>query len=235
MNCIEFRRLILVEPRVLSPEQQAHSAQCDVCASFAKDVSDMEAQITEAVLVPVPDSLDERVLLRQKIRRPARLALLALAATVMLTAGLGFLVYQEQRPADEPVVAGAALDSQHPAVAAISYVLDNEPQLLRANRTGDPVVMHDALLRLGMKLPAEQVRARYLGKCPVPGGAGEHIVLDTPLGQVTLILVPDRSLGTRRIVDYRDRVAVASPLSSGSYILVAKSLRTLRQLEQMLM
>lgn len=235
MNCIEFRRLIFAEPRVLSAEQQAHGAQCEACAAFAKEIGDLNAQITEAVLVPVPESLDERVLLRHRIRRPARLAMFALAASIMLGAGVTLLVYQEQRPAGEQVVAGSALGGEHPAVAAISYVLDQEPQLLRTNRTGDPDVMRNALSRLGMKLPENEVRVRYLGKCPVPGGAGEHVVLETPLGQVTLILVPDRSLGTRRVVDYRNRVAVSSPVSSGSYILVAESLWTLKQLEQLLL
>ncbi|MGQ0752134.1 MAG: DUF3379 family protein [Betaproteobacteria bacterium] len=235
MNCIEFRRLLLTEPRALSQEQQAHSAQCDACASFAKEIGDQESQITEAVLVPVPESLDERVLLRQRIRRPARLALFALAASMMLAAGIGFFAYQERKSSDDHVIAGSNLDSQHPAVAAISYVLDHEPQLLLANQRGDPVVMRDALLRLGIKLPEDKMRVRYLGKCPVPGGAGEHLVLNTPHGHVTLILVPDRSLGSRRVVDYRNRVAVASPLSSGSYILVGESLHTLRRLEQMLM
>lgn len=236
MNCIDFRRLILAEPRALSPEQQAHAAQCDTCAAFAKEIGDLNGQITEAVLVPVPESLDERVLLRQRIRRPARLAMLALAASIMLGAGVTLLVYQEQRPAGEQVIAGSTLGGEHPVVAAISYVLDQEPQLLRTNRTGDPDVMRNALFRLGMKLPENEVRVRYLGKCPVVReGEGEHVVLETPLGQVTLILIPDRSLGTRRVVDYRNRVAVSSPASSGSYILVAESLRTLKQLEQLLL
>ena len=200
-----------------------------------KEIESLDSRIEKALLVPVPESLDERVLLRQKIRRPSRLAPFALAASITLAVGLGILVYHERRPANEQVVAGAALGGQHTALAAISYVLDHEPQLLRANQAGDPAVMRDALLRLGMRLPEDRIRVRYLGKCPVPSGTGEHVVLETPLGHVTLILVPNRSLGTRVVVDYRNRVAVASPVGNGSYILVADSLQTVRQLEQMLM
>lgn len=235
MNCMEFRRLILAEPRARSEEQQAHVAQCEACAGFMKEIESLDSRIEEAILVPVPESLDERVLLRQKVRRPARFAAFALAASLALAVGLGVLVYHDRGPASEQIVAGATLGGQHPAVAAISYVLDHEPQLLRTNQMGDPVVMRDALLRLGMRLPEDRMRVRYLGKCPVPSGTGEHVVLETPLGHVTLILVPDRSLGTRVVVDYRNRIAVSSPVSNGSYILVADSLQTLTQIERTLM
>jgi hypothetical protein len=47
--------------------------------------------------------------------------------------------------------------------------------------------------------------------------------------------VPDRSLGTRVVVDFRGRTAVSSPIRSGSYIVVADSLQTVKKLEQMLM
>ncbi|MBI2320095.1 MAG: DUF3379 family protein [Betaproteobacteria bacterium] len=235
MNCIEFRRMILAEPRVRSSEQQAHAARCEACAGFMKEIERLESRLEEAILVPVPESLAERVLLRRKPRWPAKFAAFALAASIALAIGLGFLVYNERQTGNEQVIAGATLGSENAAVAAISYVLDYEPQLLRANQTGDPAVMRDALLRLAIRLPEDQVRARYLGKCPVPGGDGEHVVLETPVGRVTLILVPNRSLGTRVVVDYRNRVAVSSPARNGSYILVADSLQTVRQLEQMLL
>lgn len=76
---------------------------------------------------------------------------------------------------------------------------------------------------------------RYLGKCPVPGGAGEHVVLQTELGRVTLILVPDHPLGPRVIVADRQMTALANPARSGGYILVADSLDRVKRIEKMLL
>ena len=114
-------------------------------------------------------------------------------------------------------------------------MLDHEPRLLRENVSGDPAVMKSALERLGLNLPAQGTTVRYLGKCPVPSGEGEHLVLQTPFGQVTLILVPEQSLGPRVVVTYRDRTAVLSPVQSGSYIVVTDSLKNVKQIEKMLM
>lgn len=208
--------------------------QCVACASLAREVEDLETKIQEAVLVPVPEALAERVLLRHKLRSPARFGVWALAASLIAT--LATVIQLHHRAADdENRAATVALGNDRPAVTAISYVLDHEPRLLRANLAADPVVMRDALLRLGLKLPENGTKVRYLGKCPVPGGTGEHVVLQTPFGHVTLILVPDRSLGTRVVVNYRNRTAVSSPVSNGSYIVVADSLRTVKRLEHMLM
>ena len=235
MNCMELRRSLLVNPRLRDRDQQMHARECAACLAFAEELDDFESMIEEAVRVPVPEALAERVILRQRTQRSGRRVLFALAASLALAIGVGMHVYRGVDTVAEEPIAATSPGHQDPAVAAISYVLEHEPQLLRTNQSGDPAVMRDALFRLGMTLPEDRVKVRYPGKCPVPGGTGEHLVLATPFGHVTLILVPDRSLGTRVVVDFRGRTAVSSPIRSGSYIVVADSLQTVKKLEQMLM
>lgn len=233
MNCFEFRRLILANPREKTREQEQHMAQCASCVNLAKEMESFDAQIQEAALVPVPEALAERVLLRHQIRGPARYRAWALAASLVAAFGLGTYFYRDSG-VDENVVTATALGERHPAVAAISYVLDHEPQLLRENVTGDTKVMGEALMHLGLKLPAG-AHVRYLGKCPVPGGTGEHVVLETPYGHVTLILVPQQPFASRVVVADRNKTTVASPARAGGYILVADSLKRVRQVEKLLM
>lgn len=240
MTCFEFRRTALANPRERTRTQEQHMAQCAKCAALAREVEDFDARIHDAVLVPVPEALADRVLLRHKVREPARFGgfgfgVWALAASLVIALGAVIQLYRADSGDGERVATSAAVGEGHAAIAAISYVLDHEPQLLKENVSGDPAVMRSALMRLGMKLPAKGTTVRYLGKCPVPSGEGEHLVLQTPFGQVTLILVPEQSLGPRVVVAYRDRTAAVSPLRSGSYIVVADSLRAVKQLEQMLM
>ena len=212
-------------------------SECAACATLAREMENFEAKIHEAILVPVPDGLAARVLLRQQVKREGtRLRMWALAASVVLVLGLGLVFLREGTEPQDGVMTAAALGDNHPAVAAISYVLDHEPQLLKENRAGDPTVMREALMQLGLALPAKGITVRYLGKCPVPpGGTGEHVVLQTAFGHVTLILVPSQPFASRAVVAYRDRTAIASPARAGGYILVADSLNAIRQLEKMLM
>ncbi|MBX9813040.1 MAG: DUF3379 domain-containing protein [Burkholderiales bacterium] len=146
----------------------------------------------------------------------------------------GFVFHLNYRTADEEpqVVAAAALGSNHPAVAAINYVLDNEPKLLKENRTGDMAVLLAALEKMRMRLPADGTTVRYLGKCPVPNGEGDHVVLQTPFGRVSLILVPDQLFASSVVVADRSMLALAAPTRSrnGSLILVADSVKTAQAL-----
>ncbi len=234
MNCLEFRRWVLIGPRQITAEQEAHIERCARCAEFAQSVARDEAAIEQAMLVPVPEGLAERVLLRHKIHSPNRWGMLALAASLLVAVGVAFHFHEAPRQGDE-MASAQRLTANHPAVAAISYVLDHEPRLLKENRAGDPKVMRAALSKLGMTLPANIGSVRYLGKCPVPGGTGEHVVLQTPFGHVTLILVPDQLFASRVVVSDRNMQAVVAPSRSGSYILIAESSSTLKRIEAMLM
>ena len=234
MNCFEFRKLLLADPRARTPGQDRHLAECPACANVAREMENLEARVHDAMRVPVPEALAERVLLRQKTRVPA-LRVWALAASLVAAIGAGAYFYRTAGNAEEPMLVAATLGQNHPAVAAIAYVVDHEPQLLREGRSGDPAVMRSALVKLGLKLPANGVTVRYLGKCPVPSGTGEHIVLETALGKVTLILVPDQPLGPRVTVADRQMTALASPVRSGGYILVADSPDHVKRIEKMLM
>lgn len=243
MNCLEFRRLVLTGPRQITAGQAAHLECCARCAEFAQSVARDEAAIEQAMLVPVPEGLAARVLLRHRIRGPNRwstLALaaslpLALAASLFVAVGVAFHVNEVPGQGDEIVSAQLPGANQH-AVAAISYVLDHEPQLLKENRAGDPKVMRAALSKLGLSLPANLGSVRYLGKSVLPDGTtGEHIVLQTPYGHVTLILLPDVFLASRVAVSDRNLQALVAPRRDGCYVLVADSSQTLERVEAMLL
>jgi hypothetical protein len=235
MNCLECRRLLLATPRERTAEQEAHLAQCSGCARLAAEAIEFEARLEEAVLAPIPEGLADRVLLRQNMKRAPRYHLWALAATLVLGIGIGTQLYRTHDAAHEPVRPAVALGADHPAVASISFVIDHEPRLLSEGRTGDPQVMMASLKRLGLNLPAEGIAVRYLGKCPLPGGGeGDHIVLTTPHGQVTLILAPDYPVGSRVMVADRSMTALAQPAGTGGYIVIAPSPQVIQGTERLL-
>ena len=234
MDCIEFRRVIFADPRARMPEQDAHVAGCAECANLARGMENFEARLYQATNVPVPDALADRILLR-RTNRAWIPGVWALAASLVVAVGMSAYFYGSPGTGREQVLAPASVGTSHPAVAAISYVVDHESKLLAEGRSGDPAVMRAALARLGLRLPSSGVNVRYLGKCPVPGGTGEHVVLETALGRVTLILVPDQPFGPRVLVADRAMTALTVPVRSGGYILVADSVEHVRRIEKVLM
>lgn len=231
MNCFDYRKLILADPRVQTPEQRQHVTECAACTAFLRESAGFEARLHDAMGVAAPEALAERVLLSTKIRRSGmRGWALALAASVLVAFGLGYflrgaLVYQGER-----VVQGDAVGGSHAAVAAIVYVIEYEPDLLKAGRAGEPATLRRAIDRLGMRIPTDAT-VRYLGRCPVPGGSGEHVVLTTAKGKSTLILTPDQTFASRVVVSHRDQMAIAAPRRSGGYVLVGDRLESLQRLE----
>lgn len=229
MNCFDYRRLVLADPRVRRPEQQPHVTECAACAAFLRESVGFEARLHDAIGVAAPDALAERILLRRKIRRSGMRAW-ALAASVLVAFGFGYVLRGVFFHEGERVLRGDAVGGSHAAVSAIVYVIEYEPDLLKAGRTGDPMALRRAVDRLGMRIPAGAT-VRYLGSCPVPGGIGEHVVLTTAKGKSTLILTPDQAFASRVVVSHRDQMAIAAPRRSGGYVLVGERLEQLQRLE----
>lgn len=234
MNCLEFRKLLLTDPRVRTPGQVRHLAECGACASLAREMEAFEARVHDAMRVPVPEALAERVLLRRKIRAPA-VRTWALAASLIAALGAGIYFYSAQVGEDERLLTAVTPGTSHPAVKAIGHVLDDEPRMLKERRGVDPIAMRAAFARLGLNAPAAGTTVLYFDKCPMMGGAGEHVVLQTPFGHVTLILVPDQPFASRDVVVDRDRAAIAAPRGPGGYILIGDSLRDVRRAEKLFM
>lgn len=209
MSCLEFRRRTYAEPRALSPAAEAHRAQCPACRALWDEVAGLEARLQDAVEVPVPEGLAERVLLRYKLApRQERRRWVAVVGGVLVLAAL--------LRADGP-------HYKAPALAAIDHVLEEEPHELAIGRAGDPKSLAWALARSGLTLPQGGFQVRYLGRCPFRGGTAYHVLLATPFGKATLLLMPDRPLDSTMVAGEGGMSALAAPAPRGSYALVADS------------
>ena len=226
MNCLAYRRLLLAAPRERTPELQAHLEGCEDCARLASGLSALDRKMGRAVRLPVPEGLADRILLPRLRQRRWQYgaAAAALAAAIALGVALPGLL-----DPDEPALAADAVGATHPAVAAISMVVEQEPALLKEGRTGDPLVMEQRLKSLGLALKRSDVSIRYIGKCQLAGGDCDHIVLVTPEGHVSVILMAGEHRSTRVLVADRRMTALLSPVPTGAYIVVAESPRAVKR------
>jgi hypothetical protein len=221
MNCLEFRREKLADPRRLSAEAQAHLNDCAACRGFAAEVDENEARLAAVLDVPVPEGLAERIVLRRKTQTRFSPRLGMLAASLVLTFAFGLHEWKD---------AG----SQDFARLAIEHVM-HEPESFTTARSADPELFRRVMHTFGGEMQASLGKVRYMKLCPVPEGTGWHIVFETEEGKLaTLILIPAKRMKTEsEQAQVGGWNAVARPGGQGFYAVIADSPDTLGKVDEL--
>lgn len=221
MNCIDFRRRLLADPHRLDQAALEHRDTCPDCAAHFARVLQLESELESAARLPVPDGLADRILLKHRLSRWGTGSWFALAAGLLLAAGLALLL---------PSVSY----QKNTALAAIDHVLREEAQEIYLGRGMEPGTLPAVASELGLRLPLDRVQIRYAGPCPFGGGTAYHIVLGTPFGKTTLLLMPDKPLASRIVSSSEGMSAVAAPARRGSYALIAAAGSDIGQIENLI-
>jgi hypothetical protein len=220
MNCLEFRRQKLADPRRLAPQTQAHESGCPACTAFAREVDESERALDRALMVPVPEGLTDRIIFQSRRPRPAWRAW-ALAASVLVAVALGFSFR------DGPT------NGNEYARLAIEHVL-MEPESFRTMRNPDPEAFRAVVQKFGGSVKDIPGKIRYLRLCPFGDSLGWHVVFETPEGLATLFLVPGRKPGAVQAASVDEWSAVVHPTARGYYAIVTASSPATSRFLQML-
>jgi len=210
MNCLEFRRAKLGDPRHLPDAAHAHALGCAGCAAFARNVDEGDTELVRALAVPVPEGLADRVLLRATgLDRPAWRAW-ALAAGVFLGIGLVATTF-------------VRVPSETYARLAIEHVV-HEPESLTTLYQENAATVAVALRSVGASIKSPIGQVRYIRLCPwEDGGTAWHIVFDTPQGLATLIVVADMRVRSKSDASSNGWNAAVQPVRRGFYAVVTAS------------
>jgi hypothetical protein len=221
MNCLEFHREKLAEPRALSREAQAHAAQCAACREFAQGVDEAERELEQAIAVPVPEGLADRVLLRVRGGRPAWKTW-ALAASILVAVALGFAAVTLHSPAGDQY---ARLAIEHVAL---------EPESFTTLHGADTQALGEMIRTSGGgRLKAPLGNIRYVKLCPVDSGTGWHIVFETPEGLATLLIVPGKPPAALQRASSGEWSALVRPTRAGYYAVVMPSAGKTAQVDRL--
>lgn len=220
-NCIDFRREKLADPRRLSEAAEEHLIGCAACQAFSRRINAGERTLQQAVAVEVPDGLADRILAGSRSRVAQPLKLWALAASVVLSVGLG-VQYWHTAPDRERVA------------LAVEHVM-HEPEALMSTRLIEPQRVSQVLESFGAEVKVPMTAVRYVKLCPVPGGTGWHIVFDTPKGPATLLLLPQKDERVRTITaSHRGMGVHVEPGGQGLVAVVAGDTELAREAAGML-
>jgi hypothetical protein len=210
MNCLDFRRDILANPRQLAEAARAHSLECAGCRDFLDRQRDLDAELFAALQVPTPDGLADRILVARGLR-PARPPWAwATAATIVLAVGIAW-------------VGGSRIGGDALGREAIAHVI-HEPQALSTAHAVANDMLPALLADQGMKAVVSLGQVSYATFCPMGERIARHLVVRTAEGPVTLLLMPDDPAGRRRALTEGDGLAaLVLPAARGSVAIVAAS------------
>jgi predicted anti-sigma-YlaC factor YlaD len=219
MNCLEFRRASLSDPRRLDAAAMEHAEQCPACRDFHARGLEAESRLAAVLRVKVPEGLHARVLDRTAAaRRPMRW--LALAASLLVAVAIAFFA---AAPGNDPV-----------ALAGIDFVMYEEAQAIADAKPTDFRVLAKVAQAMGVSLSEQLGEIRYVGTCPFAGTTAHHVLVKTPLGKVTLLLVPDRPLRSRVVATAHGMQAAIVPVKAGSVAIIGGSGRSVVRTETLL-
>jgi hypothetical protein len=209
MNCLEFRREKLADPRRLPPEARAHAGGCPACAAFAREVDETERALERALMTPVPEGLADRIIFQSRRPRLAWRAW-ALAASILVALALGFSLWDTREDADPY------------ARLAIEHIV-MEPESLATMRNPDPDAFRAVVQNFGGTVKDLPGRIRYIRLCPFEDGLGWHVVFETPDGLATLFLVPGKKPKAVQSASVGGLSAVVHPTERGYYAIITAS------------
>jgi len=221
MNCLELRRDILANPASASEEGLRHADSCPSCAVFRARALALETEIADLLAVPAPDGMEDRILAATVAgRRDSRRRFLAMAASI---AGVAF------------VGAGAYFATQDDpdALAGINFVVEEEANAILTAKPANPADLVRVTHLMNLTLPSQLGEVRYIGTCPFQGTIAHHLIVTTPQGKATLLLLPDKSVDQRGVASARGLRSLVKPARRGSAAVIAESSRGLERIEQM--
>ena len=200
MDCLSFRRRLLVDPQHRDAAMDAHSAACEQCQNFLGAAMRFERQLDRTAKVTVADDLSARILMR--ISNPSRTnkywSMGAVAGiAILITIAVWFTAYPsaQRQVASYLSAHGYTTQSNAPTAAADAATILRKLGV-RASDTIGPVAS---------AMP-----------CVVGQKAAVHLVLESDHGPVTVLVLPFTEVAKTARFKVGDQVPLIAPCPRGS-------------------
>lgn len=223
MNCLEFRRSIMIEPDIQEKEILAHAEGCKTCASFFREQLAFEENLRDVAMMPVPDQLVSRILLHQgtNVSRQQRhqRRWYAVAASIVLAIAVIIGVERQTVP-----MSVAQLVMTH---------INDEPQHLEDQLNVQKPELDKVFADIGLRVSTSLGHVNYVGGCTIRNNEkGAHVVLQGKKGPVTVLFMPGETVMARaQVVGGRFR-GIIFPAQYGSVAVVGEKGELIEAVEQ---
>jgi hypothetical protein len=225
MNCEQYREAIAADPSF--DGGAGHLSECSACQAYRSEMLALEQMISRALVLDVPElevpelpdiEADNVVTLSK--RRVSPPAFLAIAATVVLAAFIGFRML------------GSGIEPQSLADELLAHI-DHEPGALRITS----MAVTDA--RLESVVPAHIAHLghdagliTYAQSCKIRGRDVPHLVIQGEHGPVTILLMPDEMISDPQVITGESVNGVILPVGDGSVAIFGEREESLDRIER---
>jgi hypothetical protein len=182
MNCGEARFSLAADPSARTAALTGHLESCASCAAYARDMQALDLRLRDAMAISVP-AIPLPARPRRLFNRP--LALAASLAGVAVLAGLLWIGVPRPSLATAVVAHMAEEPNSWETTGAVS---------------GDAVTR--VLSRSGIALNPGSPEVTYASSCWFRGHHVPHLVVQTPEGPVTVMVLPHESVD--RAVEFQE-------------------------------
>jgi Protein of unknown function (DUF3379) len=183
IDCAQYRRAVLADPDAAGPELAEHLAHCPECPAYRERLLRFEGRLTRALRIDAPLA-QAPALIPPRVRRNGWLAMAASLAIALVVGTLWLGVPHTSLAAD--VVAHMA----------------GEPDAWA--RTDVPVPSADldpVLAASHMRLRPEAGMVSYAQSCLFRGHHVPHLVVQTAMGPVTVMVLVHENVTAARMFD----------------------------------
>ena len=200
MSCEQARLQIVADPGDSTAELERHLQDCESCRQFRAEMRTLDADIRRALERPPAAAVTARFTASW---RPW-----ALAASVLL-AMLAVLAVWALRPSDTL------------AREVVAHVQE-EPESWLARQQVDAQSIDSALHSAGVRLDITSDRITYAQSCWFRDRYVPHLVVQTAQGPVTVMILRDQHVSSRRTFHEQGMSGVIVPAAPGSIAVLTR-------------
>ncbi len=209
MNCTDYKRLISSDPGNRGAEVAAHRLACRSCAAHTERMQQLDRNLRDAMMLNVPDGLESRVMATVTGATSSRRRWYAIAAGAVAGLAISFGLLNGNRTPASPLG-----DSIVAHIVHEPHLLVPSAQIMaRPKLTG-------VLERAGVELTGDPGPVTYAGLCEFRGHLVPHMVVQGTSGPVTVLVLPNESIGGPVTIDKDGFQGTIVPVKGGSIAVV---------------
>lgn len=213
MNCLDFRRRVGAEPFAADAELEAHRRECPACARYQDELRAMDTLIARSLAVDAARIRKPHPAVSPASAAPRRPRWLALAASIVIGLSVGLALW---------------ISSPRPSLAreVIGHVA-HEPAAMTATMPIAPATLAEVLDPEGTQLRPGIGDVTYATRCVFEGHVVPHLVVRTPQGPVTVLLLRHRNVSKPVRLAEQGYAGVVLPAPHGSIAIVSRDQKDL--------
>lgn len=248
MNCLEFKRLALADPRSDDTSFIEHSEGCPDCLEYVGDIRIMDSQLENSLDVQMPKSLSARLELNQVLESDKRPLLFSnyfsnnyakaacIAAVLFASAFLlqGAFVQDQKQLA--PVAVDNTLNVSQGIIAKVVDHVEAAPVLPMWNSELANRNMQSLLAMYDPSAKSKEIAGLHFIKiCPVSIDDSRKIMhanLETDHGQITFAYIKGDSVNQASDNSYKGYMTRIRPMRGGNLLLIGKSMYAMEEADK---